>query len=98
MQFILGTDIFAEDGAILRELGKQMRGTNMRVIVETGPPGSGVEFSLPLHRRGGVPGQMVGAILEEMNEEEDQGGTAELTFIPTCSPLGADGSRGKENG
>ena len=66
--------------------------------MEVGPPGSGVEFSLPLHRNGGAPAQMVNIILEELNEIERRWDASEMNFVPTCSPYARDGKQGKENG
>ena len=74
-----------------------MRGTNMRVIVEVGPSGSGVEFSLPLHRKEGAPAQMVNIILEEVNEMERNWDASEMAFVPTYCGAIHEGARGKEN-
>lgn len=41
----------------------------MKVIVEVGPCGSGVEFSLPLYRNGKDGAMLASTILEELNTD-----------------------------
>lgn len=69
----------------------------MRVIVEIGPQGSGIEFSLPLHKNGKDGSMLASAVLEELNNLEEDNDAGEMTFIPSCAATAGSSSAGKEN-
>ena len=80
LQLIFGTELFSEDGAMVRERGTANVGGQKRVMLEVGKKGSGELFELRVEQGGSQ--------MARVNQVEEM--VAEMCAMPTCTDAAAD--------